>query len=266
MALRYLHTKCKIIHTDIKPENILVSVADDVILKLVNDAKMLDDEDRLAKSMVCAAPEELIVKQKEYIIKKEKKEMEEAMDEINEDLFNSGESSDNSLDNVSDAIKALPKTDNTISDHYNSLPDHLDIPSMNRTESISNNDIRLSLNNNKCTSNGNIDPNNYDSNISNLITNNITCTELNDDVFSNDVDFNCNEKRKPNSVKENHSPLKSNGHVKINDVKTDVISNGKCPEKPWNGKCSEKSSISSKSKSSTSSSKQRGESEGRSFS
>jgi len=36
--LDYLHTKCKIIHTDIKPENVLVCVDDDYIRKLAADA------------------------------------------------------------------------------------------------------------------------------------------------------------------------------------------------------------------------------------
>ena len=37
-GLDYLHTKCKIIHTDIKPENILICVDDTHIRKLAADA------------------------------------------------------------------------------------------------------------------------------------------------------------------------------------------------------------------------------------
>ncbi|ELU03110.1 hypothetical protein CAPTEDRAFT_173738 [Capitella teleta] len=37
-GLHYLHSKCKIIHTDIKPENILLCVTDDHIRKLATDA------------------------------------------------------------------------------------------------------------------------------------------------------------------------------------------------------------------------------------
>jgi len=37
-GLDYLHTKCKIIHTDIKPENILMCVDDNHIRKLAADA------------------------------------------------------------------------------------------------------------------------------------------------------------------------------------------------------------------------------------
>ena len=37
-GLDYLHTKCKIIHTDIKPENILMSVDDPYIRKVAAEA------------------------------------------------------------------------------------------------------------------------------------------------------------------------------------------------------------------------------------
>jgi len=37
-GLDYLHTKCKIIHTDIKPENILICVDEAFIRKLAADA------------------------------------------------------------------------------------------------------------------------------------------------------------------------------------------------------------------------------------
>jgi len=37
-GLEYLHAKCKIIHTDIKPENILLCVSDDYIRRIAHDA------------------------------------------------------------------------------------------------------------------------------------------------------------------------------------------------------------------------------------
>lgn len=37
-GLQYLHDKCKIIHTDIKPENILLCVSDDYIRRIAHDA------------------------------------------------------------------------------------------------------------------------------------------------------------------------------------------------------------------------------------
>ena len=38
MGLDYLHTKCKIIHTDIKPENILLCVSEKHIQQLAAEA------------------------------------------------------------------------------------------------------------------------------------------------------------------------------------------------------------------------------------
>jgi len=37
-ALDYLHDKCKIIHTDIKPENILIGVDEQYVRQLANEA------------------------------------------------------------------------------------------------------------------------------------------------------------------------------------------------------------------------------------
>lgn len=37
-GLDYLHSKCKIIHTDIKPENVLVCVSEDYIRRLACEA------------------------------------------------------------------------------------------------------------------------------------------------------------------------------------------------------------------------------------
>ena len=37
-GLDYLHSKCQIIHTDIKPENILITIDDAEIRKLAMDA------------------------------------------------------------------------------------------------------------------------------------------------------------------------------------------------------------------------------------
>ena len=39
-GLDYLHTKCKIIHTDIKPENILLRVDEVYIQKLASNTKL----------------------------------------------------------------------------------------------------------------------------------------------------------------------------------------------------------------------------------
>lgn len=37
-GLQYLHTKCEIIHTDIKPENILLCVDDSYVYKIASEA------------------------------------------------------------------------------------------------------------------------------------------------------------------------------------------------------------------------------------
>ena len=37
-GLHYLHSKCKIIHTDLKPENVLVCISDAYIKQLANEA------------------------------------------------------------------------------------------------------------------------------------------------------------------------------------------------------------------------------------
>ena len=61
-GLDYLHRKCGIIHTDIKPENVLVTADPDSIRNLAAEAvtSYRDDED-LAPTSVSTAPEELRV-------------------------------------------------------------------------------------------------------------------------------------------------------------------------------------------------------------
>ena len=61
-GLDYLHRKCGIIHTDIKPENVLVTADPDSIRSLAAEAvtSYRNDED-LAPTSVSTAPEELRV-------------------------------------------------------------------------------------------------------------------------------------------------------------------------------------------------------------
>lgn len=56
-GLHYLHTKCKIIHTDIKPENVLVCVSESQIHKLAADATYFHQMGlKLSGSAVSTAP------------------------------------------------------------------------------------------------------------------------------------------------------------------------------------------------------------------
>ncbi|KAL5967598.1 SRSF protein kinase 3 [Taenia solium] len=61
-GLHYLHEKCKIIHTDIKPENILVAISDSAVRRLA--AESIDAQRRgvrLSVSAVSTAPKEMML-------------------------------------------------------------------------------------------------------------------------------------------------------------------------------------------------------------
>ena len=59
-GLHYLHTKCKIIHTDIKPENVLICVGEAHIRKIAADATYFHRMGmKLPGSAVSTAPKEL---------------------------------------------------------------------------------------------------------------------------------------------------------------------------------------------------------------
>ncbi|XP_074600425.1 SR splicing factor protein kinase isoform X2 [Brevipalpus obovatus] len=58
-GLEYLHTKCQIIHTDIKPENILIEVDENYIRRLAFEATMWHKQGiRLPQSLISTAPKE----------------------------------------------------------------------------------------------------------------------------------------------------------------------------------------------------------------
>ncbi len=60
-GLDYLHTKCKIIHTDIKPENILLTVDETYVRRLANEAYQWQQMGvKLPGSLISTAPKELL--------------------------------------------------------------------------------------------------------------------------------------------------------------------------------------------------------------
>lgn len=87
-GLDYLHTKCKIIHTDIKPENVLLCVGEDYIRKLACEATNMHSQGvKLPVSLVSTAPKEFqepkidskMSKNKKKKLKKKAKKQEEIL-------------------------------------------------------------------------------------------------------------------------------------------------------------------------------------------
>ncbi|KAK6645560.1 hypothetical protein RUM43_001837 [Polyplax serrata] len=127
-GLDYLHTKCKIIHTDIKPENVLVCVSEDYIRKLACEATNMHSQGmKLPVSLVSTAPKEFQepkmdskmsknkkkklkkkAKRQEEILRKQIQQMEE-MEEIKKEVLSSGDQTDT---NLSPDLTEDTKTDN----------------------------------------------------------------------------------------------------------------------------------------------------------
>ncbi|KAL0270557.1 UNVERIFIED_CONTAM: hypothetical protein PYX00_007929 [Menopon gallinae] len=87
-GLDYLHTKCKIIHTDIKPENVLVCVSEEYIRKLACEATNMHSQGlKLPVSLVSTAPKEFqkpkidskMSKNKKKKLKRKAKKQEEIL-------------------------------------------------------------------------------------------------------------------------------------------------------------------------------------------
>ncbi|XP_062842670.1 SRSF protein kinase 1b isoform X2 [Trichomycterus rosablanca] len=81
-GLDYLHTKCKIIHTDIKPENILMSIDESYIKKLASEASEWQKSGAPppSGSAVCTAPVPKQTKMSKNKKKKMKKKMKRQAD------------------------------------------------------------------------------------------------------------------------------------------------------------------------------------------
>lgn len=99
MGLNYIHTKCKIIHTDIKPENILICINEEEIQKLALDATVASQKGKITKSLAATAPRQLVQKQtetagkmsknkKKKLKRKIKKQLEKHSEDINEKYHN----------------------------------------------------------------------------------------------------------------------------------------------------------------------------------
>jgi hypothetical protein len=96
-GLDYLHSKCKIIHTDIKPENILLCVTDDHVRKLAADAVEWQKLGmKLPGSAVSTAPKEKPPptgklsknkrKKMRQKMKKQQRELDKQMEEIEKSI------------------------------------------------------------------------------------------------------------------------------------------------------------------------------------
>ncbi|KAI1714417.1 protein kinase domain-containing protein [Ditylenchus destructor] len=88
-GLHYLHSKCQIIHTDIKPENVLVSMSRDEVRKMAGDAILAGKLGvQMSGSAVCTAPkkfkkmmEEGVSKSKKKKLKKKRKKQRELLEQ-----------------------------------------------------------------------------------------------------------------------------------------------------------------------------------------
>ncbi|XP_010626330.1 SRSF protein kinase 3 isoform X2 [Fukomys damarensis] len=91
-GLDYLHTKCKIIHTDIKPENILLCVGDTYIRRLAAEATQWQQSGAppLSHSTVSTAPQEVLTgklsKNKRKKMRRKRKQQKRLLEERLRDL------------------------------------------------------------------------------------------------------------------------------------------------------------------------------------
>ncbi|CAG0915346.1 unnamed protein product [Notodromas monacha] len=75
-GLHYLHTKCKIIHTDIKPENVLLAVSENYVRRLAFEATQYRRLGlKLPSSLVSTAPKELTTPRPENMTRKKRRQL-----------------------------------------------------------------------------------------------------------------------------------------------------------------------------------------------
>ncbi|XP_066922342.1 SRSF protein kinase 3-like isoform X1 [Clytia hemisphaerica] len=85
-GLDYLHTKCNIIHTDVKPENILVCITEDEIQKLAVDATLASQKGKLSKSQTATAPKHIVQKQTDSSMKMSKNKKKKMKQKLKKQL------------------------------------------------------------------------------------------------------------------------------------------------------------------------------------
>ena len=86
MGLNYLHTVCKVIHTDIKPENILVCITEDEIQRLALNATQASQQGKVPRALTACAPKHIIQKQCESSAKLSKNKKKKIKQKIKKQL------------------------------------------------------------------------------------------------------------------------------------------------------------------------------------
>ncbi|XP_065640952.1 SRSF protein kinase 3 isoform X2 [Hydra vulgaris] len=86
MGLNYLHTVCKVIHTDIKPENILVCITEEEIQRLALNATQASQQGKVPRALTACAPKHIIQKQSESSAKLSKNKKKKIKQKIKKQL------------------------------------------------------------------------------------------------------------------------------------------------------------------------------------